>query len=948
MAAPLRRLLLLGLLFLPLALRAGEPEDFKLIQRLLKEGARRTAAEQCLAYLERYPAGPHRPTAAFQAGRFLLEQGRDEEALPLLREASRGLKGGEATEASLDLAQALLQLRRAAEAAQVLQALPPPKGASAHRALTLKARAADALDDPVGVAAALRQIPERQLAPEDRYLLALSLAATGKDREALRILGDLAGAPGVEGDLRNRVLRSLAEARYRAGDLAGAEEAFAAAAGKADPSAALLLGWIRLAEGRPDEAYDTVRRALPLEGWEEAAALASVRAAALRRDGPGTLAAVRDLLARFPRGSAAAEARLTGARLLARENRSAEALALLEPVLASLDGEEARIEGALLAARTAWNGLRDARRARKWLDFAREAALSDGDRQRVALETARLDWETGEASSALEGLSALIEKSPESPSAPAAALLMGRILLAEGHRDKALSLLRTVVEAYPDAPEARQALLAAGEDAAAGGDGELLASVVDAGGAFAFSGEEARRFDRLAFEAARRRGDLEEARLRLLASSQPVLDPEQADEARYLAALLDLAAGRTEQAREALPALLSPTRRLALGLRTADGLFASGDPRGALSLLEELERDFPDRRGLLLLTAANGALAAALPEEGRGLLARLAALGPSDALSVLGQRRLERILLTEEGPEAALKAVPAFLEAEPTAVSRGEALLRRARILARKGDPAASRLFRQYLDLRPSGPGAAEARLHLAREALAQGRPAEARNLAEGLPSAEARRVAGEAAFALRDMEGTLKALGPVLADPAALPPEDRVRALFLAATAARVLGRSEEAETRFTAFSREAPPTPGNLEDLLTAALYLQKQGRLPEALAALDRLKSAFRDARVAFQYAYTLELLGRTAEALDAYLQVAFGSASAEWALTARYRAAEILAATGRREDAAALYRQLVERTEGTVQGDYAKRRLEELEKKEASPPEEAPVAPAQAPH
>lgn len=948
MAAPLRSLLLLALLALPQGLRAGEPEDHKLIQRLLREGARQTAAEEGLRYLERYPQGPHRPQVALLAGRFLLQQGRKEEALPLLREAARGLQGAERVEASLDLAQALLDLQRASEAAEVLKALPPPRGPAAHRLFALKARAADALDDPQGVAAALLQIPERQLGPEDRYLLALSLAATGKDGEALRLLGALAGAPGVEEGLRNRVLRSLAEARYRAGDLAGAEEALAAAGERADPSRALLLGWIRLAQGRPAEAYDGVRGALPLEGLEEASALFALRAAALRRDDPATLGAVRELLSRFPRGAAAAEARLTGARTLAAQSRSAEALALLEPALATLEGEEAKVEGALLAARTAWSGLRDARRARKWLDFAREAALADGRRQRVALATALLEWETGQASSALEGLSALIEKSPESPSAPAAALLMGRILLAEGQRDKALRLLRTVVEAYPDAPEAPQALLAAGEDAAAAGDGDLLASVVEAGRAFAFSGGEARRFHRLAYEAARRRGELEEARLRLLAFSQPVLDPEEADETRYLAALLDLAAGRAAEAREALPALLSPARRLALGLRCADGLFASGDPQGALGLLQELERDYPEQRGLLLLTAAGGALAAGLSKEGRDSLARLAALGPAEPLSVLGQHRLERILLVEEGPEAALRSIPAFLEAEPAAASRGEALLRRARVLLRRGDPAAARLFREYLNLRPSGPGAAEARLHLAREALAQGRPAEARNLAEGLPSPEARLLAGEAAFAQRDMEGTVKALGPVLADPAALPPEARVRALFLAATAARVLGRSEEAEARYAAFGREAPPTPGNLEDLLTAALYLQKQGRLPEALEVLGRLRDAFRDARVGFQYAYTLELLGRTPEALEAYLRVAYRSASPEWALTARYRAAEILAAAGRTEDAAALYRQLVERTEGTVQGDYARRRLQELEGKEPPPAEEAPVAPAQAPH
>lgn len=949
MARPLRRPAA-GLLILlaAIGLSAGEPDDFRMIGRLLKEGARRTAAEQGRDYLRKYPQSPHRAEVAALVGRYLLDQGEAEGAVPLLREAAGGLKGAAGLEVSLDLAQALLDLRRAAEAAQVLKGLPKAREPVLSRALSLQARAADALDDPEGVAKALLALPERRRSPEDRYLLALSLAAMGKDREAVPFLEGLAQAPDTPPPLRGRVLRSLAEVLYRLGDHAGALEALSASPGAEGASeAALLRGWILLAQGRPAEAYDEVRRALPLEGWEEASALFAVRAAMLRRDFPAALRAARDLLDRHGRGAAADEARLTAARALLASDRPAEALAYLEPALATMDGEETKVEGALLAVRTAWEKLHDAHRARKWLDFAREAALSDLWKQAVALEAARFDWETGQAGSALEGLSTLIEQAPESPSAPGAALLMGRILLAEGHREKALSLWRSVVEAYPDSPEAREALLDAGEHAARAGDPETLLQVVEAGKAFAFGPAEARRFARLAFEAARLRGDVQEARLLLLASSHPAPDPEEADETSFQAALLDLDAGRLAEAREAMTALLSPQRRLALGLRCADRLAASGDLTQARALLGDLEAAFPGERATLLLEEANLALSGDDPAGAKAFLLGLAALAPAEPLAALAQRRLERLLLTQEGPEAALKAIPAFLEAEPTAVSRGEALLRQARLLRRQADDSAAQAYRRYLELRPSGPGAAEARLYLARLALARGSAQEAWNLTQGLSGPEAALLAGEAAFALRDMEKALQSLAPVLDDRQALSPDRRVRALYLAATAARVLGRSAEAEARFAAFVREAPATAQNLEDLLTAALFLQKAGRHDGALEGLGRLREAFRDARVGFQYAYTLELQGRREEALKAYLEVAFGAGNPEWALTARYRAAEILAAEGRKEDAAALYRRLVERTEGTVQGEYARRRLQELEGTEPPSPKEAPHAPAQSP-
>ncbi|MEJ2367617.1 MAG: hypothetical protein P8Z49_04515 [Acidobacteriota bacterium] len=60
----------------------------------------------------------------------------------------------------------------------------------------------------------------------------------------------------------------------------------------------------------------------------------------------------------------------------------------------------------------------------------------------------------------------------------------------------------------------------------------------------------------------------------------------------------------------------------------------------------------------------------------------------------------------------------------------------------------------------------------------------------------------------------------------------------------------------------------------------------------------------------------------------MKVTYASANAQWALVARYRAAELMLAMGRKADAVALYKKLVEQTKGTVQGAYAEQRLQQL--------------------
>ncbi|MEW6758248.1 MAG: tetratricopeptide repeat protein [Acidobacteriota bacterium] len=937
------------------ALGATEPEDFEIFQRLLKEGAVQTAVERGLAYLERHPGGVHRPQVAALVGRSLLEQGRPKEALPLLEEALKGLPAKEHDSLPLDRAEALLDLRRADEAAEALKVPPKGKEAARLRHLRLTARAAEALDDPHGSVRALSALPESRRTEQDRLALARGLSILGRDEPAESLLEGLLGDPGLSDDSKIEASLLLATCRFRLEDADGALQALDSAGPFPDTvrsRAALLRAWTLLALGEAARAYDLVRSHLPLKGWEEAASLAAVRGACLRRDAEATVGAARALLARFPDGPASAEARFRGARSLASQGRFTEALDLLEPGLPLLSDPVTRLEGALLASRMAWEGPRDPARAARWVSLAVASAASEAEKGRTALAAARLAWECGRSADAQEILAERIQAAPEGAAAPGAYLLMGRILLSEGESDRAREVLKIVAEAYPDAPEAREALLLAAESLAMEGRAEDTGGLLAAARVFPLDPSQARRLARLRWREAFARGALEEARLYLVEATSPVRDLGEEDEARYQIALADLAGGRISPALEAIPALADPSRRTALTLRCADALAEGNRTEEALALLKPLLLDSGGEAASLRLFRADLLLQAdRLPDALEDL--RLAAAQiPAEALAPLAQRRLEMTLLVREGPEAALRAVPPFREAEPSALSEGDALLRQARTRLGCGDRVeAARAYRGYLDRRPKGPGAQEALLFLAREAESRGDFTTVRSLLHASEEPIALLLLGEAAFAQRDMAPALEALERSLSVPGGLTPARALRAHWLAGNAARVLGRTAGAVTHLEAFAAGAQTTPEVREDLLTAALFLEERGRLEAALGAFSRLKAASRDAETGFHYAYALELLERPREALQAYLDVAYTSSSAEWALTSRYRAAELMVRLGRREDAVALYRELASRSEGTVQGDYALRRLAELSPPpefETAPPLEDPAhAPAPAP-
>lgn len=917
---------------------ASEPLDFQILQKLVKEGADQTALEQGRAYLEAYPKSPHRAQVSAWVGEFTFDAGHQEAALPYVDEALKGLPAAKRGRLPLIKAQILLGLHKPAEAEEALRGFRATGDKGRARALRLKARAAGAMSKPDEAVKALRAIPEKQVTDEDRLNLGLALAYSGEDTKAADVLEPLVSAGGLSGTENRKGRLALAASLYRTDHYDRALAVLSPLTGTSPPDreASLLEAWVLHAQKKDARAYDLVRRVVPLTGWKAAAALKPVLQAWAERDTDRLLQSAAALLKKFPSGEDAGRARYISARALADRGDASGALMVLEAALPDMPDSRGRIDAALLAADLAWRRVHDPAQAARWLAVARKSADTQEDKARVSLAEARFDWASGSGTKAIKELAGLVQNYKGTTPIPDAYLLLGRILVAQGERDKGRQALKVVVDAFPDSSDYAEAALDIADSFVADGKtGSLPDPLSDLQGVSLTPAQES-RMNYLSGLLALHGSKWDAARTLFNESASVSSVPAMTDEAAFASALADIGAGRIDDALTRGSAIRTPGLSLAVRFRAAAALGASGKASDAETILEGLARQEGTPGALALWDLADLQLGSKTPEKGMATLEKLAAWPGDTPLSVLAQRRIEMILLTQKGANAALMTVPAFKEAEPVALGEMDALLRSARLKAKAGDAAAAeKAYRAYLQRMPQGPGAWQASEYLASVAMKRSDYAEARRLLQAAPETPERDyMLGRACFRLRDMAAAQAALESALGKPDALEPDQVTRAQFLAGTAARIQGKTAGAVRHLTAYVEAARATVADKSDLFNAALWLQSRSQFDAALTGLAKLRKAFRDAEIGFNYGYTLELAGRKEEALKAYLKVAFTSANPQWALTARYRAAELMVAMGRRADAIALYKQLVSRTEGTVQGDFARKRLESLEK-EAAP-------------
>lgn len=957
-ASPPKRLLQVAAVLLAVCctspLFAEEPDSYRLLKKLVTDDAGEAAVGQARLYLEQFPKGEHRDQVTAWLGEMLAGRGEAEAAVALLTSPLPKLPPKERAKVNLALGRAYLDLKQPERARTALSQPPLPDKADIPQWNRLLGRAAFDLGQFEEAARALRKVPAAGRTREDSLCLARALVNGGEDRGGSVELVALLEGETLPAEEEASLRLSLAGCLYRLGDFesVGAVVSPLAGDGERRGEALLLQAWALHRLGRAAEAYDLARKASPLKGWEEGLLLAPLRSARLALDIPALETACRLFLKRYPDSEWASEAHLGLALCAEAQGDAHGALAALEQALPHLSASAKGYETALAAGRLAVEALRDWPRAKRHFGLAVEAAPDKTSRARALLSLARAGSSLGATSEGLAALTRLVKEFPHSSSVPGAYLLLGQLRAAEGDRAQGQEAFQVVIEEFPDSPEYPSAVLASAETLRAQGESALALERLRPLAGLPLPAEIASRRDRLLAALSLAVGDLTTAEATLLQITETAPDREAEESARFHMGLLRLAQGNTDAAAATFGALRDPRLAAAGRFRLALASFRSDQvPEGA-TLLETLSAPDCEERATALWALSEAWTKVDQPEEAAAALRRLAEAEGADPLSALAQRRVEMVLLAQEGPAAALAEIPAFRHAEPVSPTLVADLLKSARLaLASGATEKADKAFRAYLDLAPQGAGAAEASLGLARSAMRRGEWAEARSLLSGVPESAARdSLLGEACYALREMAAAQAAYERALAsqDGKGLSPQGALEARYFAGMAAAIQGDHEAALAHWDPYAREGQVTLANRERLLEVALWLQRNRKLEPALAALERLKKGWRDAAVAFQFAYTLELLERREEALAAFLAVGRSFSNAQWVVTARYRAAELMVQLGRTEEALSLYRDLAAATEGSVQGDFAKERLRALEAAEpTAPPQETPDAPAPAP-
>jgi soluble lytic murein transglycosylase len=305
----------------------------------------------------------------------------------------------------------------------------------------------------------------------------------------------------------------------------------------------------------------------------------------------------------------------------------------------------------------------------------------------------------------------------------------------------------------------------------------------------------------------------------------------------------------------------------------ASALLRAGRPGEAIQASEGLEKALPDIADRITFLRAEALEATGRAEDA---LAAYAAV-PDGSLRGAEARLARARLAAAAGDVAGARATlaPLVVQKPPADLSRPDpgatALLADGKLAARAGEGAPARAsFLECWAGHPLAPEAAECRTALAALPAPHGaapgiddavRRAEAlldgnRNepalallvpLLKNLPAAapgepfacRVRAAAGRAYKKERNYERAIAMLRPVAG--ACADPEQRVRSLYLLASAASIAGDRQEAVRLYRRLARDYPAHPFADDALFFAADLLARLGRLDEAREALSALVDA-----------------------------------------------------------------------------------------------------------
>ncbi|NOZ13624.1 MAG: tetratricopeptide repeat protein [Acidobacteria bacterium] len=314
---------------------------------------------------------------------------------------------------------------------------------------------------------------------------------------------------------------------------------------------------------------------------------------------------------------------------------------------------------------------------------------------------------------------------------------------------------------------------------------------------------------------------------------------------------------------------------------------------------------------------------------------------PDTTVHLLAFHELEPLAISAGDYLTLMELEPDFIQNDPESFHGAQAILKKARKYREKGKLSkAISLYQMAVRAFPDAPGNDEAYYFLYQYARPQ-KPAYLRKILKDYSNGQYAALAaynlGAIAFKGRDYKKAAVLFRQALDknDPS-MSKLDFALQYYLGVSLEKT-GDVKDAIIHYREYLREIPADVHQVGERIRIGLLFQKQGLFDEALAEFKRLlqlpEAKSRKAELSYYIAECLEGQGKLKAALQQYLAVTYlHSNELMWATTARFKAAKICEQLEYYDDAAKLYKKIASAYQGQVQGEFAKKKLEELQGKQ----------------
>ena len=315
--------------------------------------------------------------------------------------------------------------------------------------------------------------------------------------------------------------------------------------------------------------------------------------------------------------------------------------------------------------------------------------------------------------------------------------------------------------------------------------------------------------------------------------------------------------------------------------------------------------------------------------------------GPETTIHLLAFHQLEPEAVAAGDFITLMELEPDFIQNDPESFHGAQAILKKARKYRQKGKlTKAISLYQMAIRAFPDAPGNDEAYYFLYQYARPR-KISYLEKIVNNFPSGQYTALAaynlGLSAFKGKNYKKAIPFFRQALSlnDPSTAKLAFAIR--YYLGVSLEKTGNIDGAIGQYRQYLKEIPDDVHQVGERIRIALLFQKQGLQGEALAEFNRLlqmpEAANRKAELTYYIAECLEAQGKLKKALEQFLAVTYlHSSELMWSTTARFKAAKICEQLEYYDDAAKLYRKIASAYKGQVQGEFAKKKLEELQKKE----------------